>query len=325
MAKSVEEQVLDKRTKEEIRQQLLEVVNTKVKDEIVEIVAQDVRNTFDEETKEEIKKEISDELVIDIKEEINKEQRKLTRRKSFKIFRLEVYILLLIAIVGFLVYKLYINGGLEFLNKYKIVPNNEVTTTTTAVVNKDFNYYLNNYGYLVDTLKITNIELLKGNYNLDNVDVTDKLAMAYLSVSDENIIKEGIIYTLTEENLTNAYKSIFGTLDTYKANNFSVNGMSYAYQESTKSYIAVVTGNVSNGNTLVYDISQITEVGGNLVFTTTVGLVKDNKLYNIFDLVNPVEDYTEIGIKNSLDKYSKVEFTFKNIEGKYYISNISKK
>ena len=99
MAKSIEDQVLDKKTKEQIRQELLEVINTKVKDQLVETVANDVKETFDAEKKEEIKEEISQELIIDIKEEINKEQKKLTRKKSFQVFRLKFLILLLIAVI----------------------------------------------------------------------------------------------------------------------------------------------------------------------------------------------------------------------------------
>ena len=50
MAKSIEDQVLDRKTKEQIRQELLDVVNSKIKNEIVETVANDVIETFDKYT-----------------------------------------------------------------------------------------------------------------------------------------------------------------------------------------------------------------------------------------------------------------------------------
>ena len=121
MAKKIEDQVLDRKTKEQIRQELLDVINTTYKDEIVQDVANDVRATFDNEYKQEIKEEIETEIVDEIKDDIRKEQSKLSRKKSFKIFRLYIYILLLIAVIGYLVYQLYINGGLALLEDYQIV------------------------------------------------------------------------------------------------------------------------------------------------------------------------------------------------------------
>lgn len=326
MAKSVEDQVLDKKTKEQIRQELLEVINTKVKDEIVETVANDVRISFNEEKKDEIKEEISRELVIDIKEEINKEQKKITRRKSFKIFRLQVYILALIAIVVFLVYKLYMAGGLDILKKYQIVENNkDVATTTVSTVNKDLTYYINNFGYLVDSVYVTNLELLKGNYSVDNIDITDKLGMVYNTLSEDKILKEGIIYTITEQTMKNAYIGVFGNDNGYKGTNFTANGISYAYQESTTSYLAIVTSEVKKQYEFNNTIMEVKESGDTLVFTTKVGIIKDNQLYNVFNMNESLGIMDEIKDTDYQKDLSSVDYTFKKINDKYYLTNIAKK
>ena len=324
MAKSIEDQVLDKKTKEQIRQELLEVINTKVKDQLVETVANDVKETFDAEKKEEIKEEISQELIIDIKEEINKEQKKLTRKKSFQVFRLKFLILLLIAVIVFLVYRLYLLGGIDLLNKVNI-PGIEQVTTTTQVVNKDFDYYLEKYGYLVNSFNVTNLELLKGTYNISDVDITDKLAMVYNSLGETDIVKEGIIYSVSNDVMKNSYIKLFGSEEGYRTSNFYVNGISYAYQESTTSYLAIVTGTITKANEFLYEIESIKEDGTNIVITTKVGLVKDEELYNVFDVNNSLGKVSELKKSDYLDKLSVVEYTFKKINNKYYINSISKK
>ena len=150
--------------------------------------------------------------------------------------------------------------------------------------------------------------------------------MVYNSIDDDKIIKEGIIYTVDEEVMSNYYKSMFGSLDGYKSVNFSVNGITYVFQESTKKFIAIVTGVVYEPNELVYEITNVEERSGSLVITSKVALVKDNKLYNINKLDEEIADNTKDGLKNNLDKFSIVEYTFNYGEdGKYYINNISKK
>lgn len=321
MAKSIEDQVLDKKTKEQIRQELLEVINTKVKDEIVEVVANDVRETFDEEKKNEIKNEISNELIIDIKDEINKEQKKLNRKKSFKIFRLHVYILMLIAIVCYLVYLLYINGGLDIINKYEDIIRDRYHTTTTVHVETDKATLINNYKYLVDGLYITNLELLKSDYLISNVDVTDKLAMVYNTLADTDITKEGIIYTITGDVMKNAYIKVFGSEDGYKGNNFSVNNISFAYQESTNLFIAVLTGVVYEPNKLYHDIIDVEQTKDSIIFTARVGLEKEDGIYNVFNLNESLGSKEEV----KSDDLSLVEYTFKKIGDNYHIYKISKK
>lgn len=325
MAKKIEDQILDKKTKEEIKTELLEVINTKVKDEIVDSVVNDVKEAFDEEYKKEIREDISRDLIIEIKDDIRKEQNKLTRKKSFKIFRLYIYILVLLAVIGYLVYLLYNNGGLDILNKYKIVKNDETTVTTTTAPVKDSAYYISNYGSLIDNVKVSNLELLKGNYAVTNIDITDKLAMVYNNLKDEDIKKEGIIYTITDEAMSNGYKSLFGSSSLYKGSNFTVNGYSYAYQESTKTYIAVVGSN--NTDSTIYNrIINATESNGLLKFTCYVGLVKNNQIYNVFNVNQVLGTYeSDASIDQYKDSLSIVEYSFKEEKGNYYLYSIQKK
>lgn len=323
MAKKIEDQILDKKTKEEIKTELLEVINTKVKDEIVTSVVNDVKEAFDEEYKKEIREDISRDLIIEIKDDIRKEQNKLTRKKSFKIFRLYIYILALLALVGYLVYLLYNNGGLDILNKYKIVKNDETTVTTTAPA-KDNAYYISNYGYLVDSFYISNLELLKGSYTIDNIDIADKIAMIYPKIAEENIKKEGIIYSLEEEIIKKNYINVFGENGGYRGANFNSNGLNYAYQESTKTYIAIDNNKTSDMLVKNIVISGAYE-NGLLKFTCYVALVKDNQIYNIFNVNESLGVYeTDASIEQYKDSLSLVEYSFKEEKDNYYLYSIQK-
>ena len=325
MAKKIEDQILDKKTKEEIKTELLEVINTKVKDEIVTSVVNDVKEAFDEEYKKEIREDISRDLIIEIKDDIRKEQNKLTRKKSFKIFRLHIYILALLALVGYLVYLLYNNGGLDILNKYKIVKNDETTVTTTTAPVKDSAYYISNYGYLVDSFYISNLELLKGSYTIDNIDIADKIAMIYPKIAEEDIKKEGIIYSLEEEIIKKNYINVFGENAGYRSANFNWNGLNYAYQESTKTYIAI--DNYKNVDSFVNNsIISASYENGLLKFTCYVGFVKNNQLYNVFNVNEALGNYeSESSINNYKDSLSIVEYSFKEDKGNYYLYSIAKK
>lgn len=324
MAKKIEDQILDKKTKEEIKQEILEVVNTRVKDEIVTSVVNDVKEAFDEEYKKEIREDISRDLIIEIKDDIRKEQNKLTRKKSFKIFRLYIYILALIAVICYLVYLLYNNGGLDILNKYKIVKN-EVTTTTTTAPIKDSGYYISNYGHLVDSFYVSNLELLKGSYNVSNIDIADKLAMVYPKIAEEEIKKEGIIYSVDSETLKKNYNAVFGENGGYRGANFNSNGLNYAYQESTKTYIAIE--NNSNNNMSVKNvIINASSDGDILKFTCYVALIKNNNIYNVFNVNEALGIYeNDASVSQYKDSLSLVEYTFKKEKDNYYLYSIAKK
>lgn len=325
MAKKIEDQVLDRKTKEKLKKELLETVNTEMKDEIIANIASEVRTSFDKEYKNSIKEDIRDELVNEVKEEVRKEYAKISRRKSFKIFRLYIYLLVLLMIIGYLLYLLYNNGGIDILDKYQIVKKEEVkntTTLTTTKAGKDAAYYYDNYSYLVDRIKINNYELFNGNYDVMNISSNDRLIMAYNNLSRDKVKVEGMIYTVLDKDIYESYQELFGTTEGYQVNNFKVNNISYAYQESTHSYIAVLMEEESSEK-VINDITLIEEDGGNLVFTCLVAVLKDDNIYKVDDINESIGTYDENkGLSLYKDKLSSVKYIFKQVDGEYYLSNI---
>ena len=158
--------------------------------------------------------------INDIKENIKEDEKKMSRRKNFKIVRLYIYILLLMAGSIFLIYKLYVTGNLDVVKDIKI--STTTTTTTTALV-KDLKWYMNKYGNILDNIKIDNVSLLKGNYDISKIDVKDKLAIAYNNLSSDSITKDGMIYSVKEEDLkkyqkSSSYEDLVSKYNTLKNN-----------------------------------------------------------------------------------------------------------
>lgn len=321
MAKKNDE-VIDKKVRARLREDILTEINLTVKDEIVKEVVNDVKKSFDSNYKQEIKENIKNDIIDDIENSIKRDQAKLNRRKSFKIFRLNVYIILLIICSLLLVYRLYEKGNFEL----KIVEKN--TTTTTKLVESgistvhDLAYYKEKYGYLMNEVKITNYELLKGDYLVKSISIADKLAMTYSTLSKSDMVEEGIITKIDENVLKTKYDYLFND-GMFINTNFMVDGLNFAYSESTNSYLAI--GNVQKDDTyLVDNIYEITEDGSTITISAYVGLVKDNKLYNINNLETVVKELNGSNdISDVVSNLSKVAYTFEYSNGNFHLVRIT--
>ncbi|MCH5167771.1 MAG: hypothetical protein J1F35_07805 [Erysipelotrichales bacterium] len=319
----------NKKTRKELEIEIIEEINNSMKEEITQDIVHEIKKSIDREYKDEIKNEIRTEIIDDIKKDIQKEQKKLSRSKTFKIFRLYLYLLVVVACLLFILYRLYTTDNLTIINKKIIRPTN---TTITVNANekvteevKDLEYYTRNYGYLLENLKISNVELVRGNYNFEEISLTDRLTLAYGSLNDEDIILDGIIHSVSEDKMRETYQTLFGTLDGYNLESFVVRGLNYAYSSVTNSYMAV--GNedatVSYVNNIVIDIR---EEGETIVFDAKAYVIKNNYVYSANNLnsrlMSADEDMDLSKIQNRL---TSVEYRFTKAENGYRLVSISKK
>lgn len=310
---------LTKKEKENIRKGVLEEINDEMRSNLCENVMNDINERINDEYKETLKETISNELISDIKENIKADEKRMTRRKSFKIVRLYIYIILLMACSIFLVYKLYITGNLDIAKEIKV----STTSTTTAVV-KDLKWYMNKYGNILNNIKIDNLSLLNGTYDISKIDIKDKLALAYNNLSSDATLKDGMIYKVDENSLKESYKNLFGTEDGYAPSSFQVGKTSFAYSSSSLSYIAVTSEDVKP-NDVVMEITNIEEVDETLVVECITALVKDNKIYNINNLETEVKEYISgESLKEIEASLTKIKITFTKTNDNYYISSISR-
>ena len=320
MAKKTE--IIDQTTKEEIKEELLNEVKTKYKDEIVSDIVKDIKDQFNKEYKDTIKNDLVNEVKLNVKEIAKKDLGKMNRRKSFKILRLNIIIILLLGVIGFIGYRLYKVDAFGIIFGNDVVDRiNNVTKTITEEKRveevKDFKWYKENYSYLLDNVKVTNLEYLKGNYKASAISNNDKLAMSYKLLNKEDIKTEGIINTIDNSLIEDAYKKIFS--DEYKPGNFNIDGVNFAYSSSTNSYISV--GNIKNSIELINEIVDIKESNGNILITTVVAVIKDNKVYNVNNLNTEVSVINgSLDISTISNKLSKVTYTFNN----GLLDNISK-
>lgn len=324
-----QESVLSPKEQEQLKKEALKVLHDEIKGELVsevvsevkkelDTVVKDVEESINVEFKSELVEKVSSELEEEIKNNIRKEQAKLSRKKSWKIFRLDIYILVLLAFAGFLIYKLYNAGELEYI-KDKVNNVLETTTTTkvtTTVKTKDM--LINEYKYLVMDLNIDQIDLLINEVNVDDISDAYKLAIAYHNIKDEDIHKEGIIYQIKVETMEEATKKIFAK--EVKPTSFTVDGINYAYSESQKIYLAIVNEDIINNMTIGKEVYDVLENEKEIKIYAYVGAIIDNNVYNLKDL-NTIIGNTTSNLEYK-EKLSQIEYTFVKDGDNYYLTSI---
>lgn len=323
-----QDSILNPKEQQQLKKEALKVLHDEIKGELVsEVVAEvkkeldtvvkDVEESINVEFKSELVEKVSSELEEEVKNNIRKEQAKLSRKKSWKIFRLDIYILVLLVFAGFLIYKLYNAGELEFIKKQV---NNVLETTTSEVTTtvKTKEMLINEYKYLVMDLDINQIDLLINEVNVDDISDSYKLAIAYHNIKDEDIQKEGIIYQIKASKMKEATNKIFK--DEVKPTSFNVDGINYAYSESQDIYLAIVNPENKNNMTIKKELYDIEKNDKEIKLYAYVGAIVDNNVYNLKDLNTIIGNLTSnIDYK---EKLSQIEYTF-NIDGNnYYLTSI---
>ncbi len=316
MAKKEKAEVMvDKKTKERLTQEIIAELEPDLKSRVCQSVMSSIEDSLNAEYKDNLKQRITEEIQDEIKDNIRASQAKLNRRKSFKIFRLSLYILILIVLSCYLMYRLYQTGNLELLKPDKYVRTTSLTTTTSVV--KDYNYYMSNYGYLMRNIHITSPDLVTSNNNFALVDMPLKLAMAYKTLNAQDINVDGSIYTISEEVINSAYTKLFGT--GYNVSNFTVDNKNFAYSSINKSYIAIVDDSQISNDEIYNSLIDIKEVNNSLIFTCIVALVKDNNIYNVNNLEDPLAAYIPgMNLDTMRESLSQVAYHF-TYDGENYI------
>lgn len=326
MARKKNEEVLENKEKEKLIQDIYSDIKKEIITKLSADIKESVQRDFDDNYKEKIKDEIGKELKEELEKTIRKDQKRLISRKNFKIFRLSVYILVLIGLSLFLTYRLYRAGELTFFNRYRIVEvgedENPSQENTNEEIVKDREWYIENYSYLLDNVHVTNLELLKGAYDAADIDITDKLAMSYKNLSDDDITVDNMIYSFESSRLQEEYVTIFGVDNNFEFVNFTVDGMSYVYSQRQGFYIAISDKDLEDQDVVNF-VTDITEEDNEIIITASVALVSDGKIYNIYNTNEELGDYSEDG-ESYIDSLSEVRYVFVLNDGEYVLDAISR-
>lgn len=347
MGKKLLDNDLEKK-QEEITKEIIDNVKKEINN-VTKNIKDDIVNEIRFEANTVVKDDIKEQLIADInseiKDNIRKEQKSIIRHKNFKIFRKNIFILLLIGVIGYFGYCLWDAKYFPFLKNYKIVSvkdsektNKDDKKVSVEVVEeqpvKDKTWYIENYGYLLKNMSLdlpidnSNVYYLySGNYNKDNIKDTIKLNLIYKFI--ENKEETDSNYIITEEAMQKAYLSFFGSLDGYKPSNFTVNCMQFYYNSIEKIFTAFKFDCDTTSNFHIKEeIKDMYEENNYIVIETVMGVYNpDSKsLFNYTNLYTAVvQDFDEtksvLSYENSLNTY---KYKFKNINNIYYFDSIEK-
>ena len=315
--------VLDKKTLEKYRKQIKNDFEDHYKDELVkeisDKVSSEVKDNFNNSFKEELVTELSTDVKDIVKNDLVKEERRVYRHKSFKIFRLSIYVLVLLAVVGYGVYRLYVTESLNLMD-YNYNPEKVVTTTPASnpEPKKDEPKidYVAEYKSLVDGIKIYDSSLYKGTVKATDMKMINKLQMAYSTLSDTDKEVDGSIVTIKPSALRAAYIKLFGT-DDFEPTSFNIYNINFVYSPNKNEFIAII--NVPNTEDIKYEVYDGSVDENYIILKAYVAKIQDNKVYNVAT-DKALGDYTN-GLNDYKTKLSTVTFRFTKDKNFYSITN----
>ena len=278
-------EVLDKKTLEKYRKEIKEDFEKNYKDEIVkelsDKVSEEVTNRFNAEYRNQLIDEVSTDVKEEVKYRIEREEKKIYRHKSFKIFRLSVYILVLLGIIGYVAYRLYITDNVDLV-RYDYEP---PKTTQVAKPSDEENKkeepqidYKALYGGLLDDFKIYDYSLYKDFHKASDLTMVQKLQIAYSKLSDADIVVDGSIISIKSSVLRDNYIRLFGT-DDYEPTSFNIYNLNFAYSATKNEYIGIVyTDNVEDVAYEVFDAGVEQDI---IYVKAYAARLNNGKVYNL--------------------------------------------
>lgn len=312
----------------------LEGVKKELKDDIIKEIRFEANTTIKDDIKEQLINDVNNE----IKDNLRREQKCIIRSKNFKLFRKNIFILLLIAIIVYFGYCLWDVRYFNFMkdknstNTKQVIKNEDKEEVIEIVKDKD--WYITNYGYLLDNMKLDlsydnpNIYYLyTGNYDSSTIKDTIKLNLAYKFVENKN--ETDYNYTIKEDDMKSAFIKVFGNIDNYNPTSFTVGCMQFYYNNNDKLYMAYKFSCDSTSTLHIKEeIKDMYEENDKIIIETVMGVYDEaNKyLFNYsnlyasvaidFDDTKSVIDYEE-----NLNTY---KYTFNKNNDNYYFESIER-
>jgi hypothetical protein len=277
--------ILDRKTLDRYRKQITDDFENNYKDQLVKEfsnkVTAEVRTKFNKEFKDQIIDEVTTDVKEEVKNQIVKEEKKISRGKSFKIFRLSVYIIVLLSIIIYVAYRLYKTDNLDIINYTYTKPEETKEVTTTAPKKEEEKVdYLALYGNLVNTFKVYDYNLYKNNPKVDDLSMITKLQMAYSKLKESDIETDGSILTIKSSTLRSAYIELFGK-DDYEPTSFNIYNINFIYSPNKNEYIAIVS--VPNTEDVAYHAFDASEDDNYIIVKAYVAKIDNNKVFNIIN------------------------------------------
>ena len=294
---------------------------------------EEVDNKINKKQIEEIKNNLYDEvknmIEIESKKTLDNMGKKFIKYKNSSIRKRNFIIIILFLLAIFEGYVIFNNNYIIKLKYDNVELEKEETakedkveeTNKETEIVKDDNWYKENYSYLLDNIKLSNVYYLyEKNYKESDIKDNVRLDMAYSILKD--VSNDNNVITISEEDIKDSYKKIFGSTDNYKATNFNNNCISFIYNEDSKNYMAI---NTTCENIVKKEevITKIYEENNKIIIETKVGFYDSKNLTDV-DKNIIKENFDEKNIDKYLDKLSSYKYTFKDNNGIYSFYKIEK-
>ena len=258
---------------------------------------------------------INDQVKKGFSVELERSHKRLIREKNRKIIFRDLIIILLLALCGYLSYRLYTTG---YFDKYLIkttkedkkVEKKENTQEEPKNNKPSLDDLKEEYSKYLNRICINeNSKYIKEYYD-GNMTVELKNYITLNSIDSSNISDEDEYSIISEEAFKNVYETIF--TDEYTSKSFNYNGIEVKFISAMKSYITdkVLEKEDSNIKREIIDIDNTDDIK----ITTVEGLIKDKKLYNVVTN-EEVKNYDNKNLSTYEDDLTKVTYTF-NKDGK---------
>ncbi len=289
------------------------------------------------------------ELIAELQESIHAEMqqvadaqvRRVNRRRRAGFIIRDVIILLLAVLVGYFGYCLYDVKYFDFLKPNceqtdcsNDNNNNEATVAEEPEI-KDTNWYLHNYGYLFDSLKIdldadkvTAYYLYSDDYKVSEIQPEYLLAMAYNRLDDKPTLSHDNNVSVSAEQMRRAFVNLYGSADYFVKQNFTYDCIEFRYNKENDSFLAP---NISCPRTakrqILEQVDEVYEEGNAIYFLTTATIYdkSEQSFYTFNNLFKPVvTNVSEADLSKHSALLNQYQYRFKKVDGDYYFSDVIK-
>ncbi len=329
--------------------------DNEVKNSVIKEVKERILNDLNREIKlaivnntSKFKEELHDEISNDIQNEVanimQHEEKRIVQNRNFSVFKRDIAIVILVIICFYFGYCLFDARYFNFMksecekngtcNVVETTTSSDTDSTSENTEEKDNEWYIENYGYLLDDVKVNlNADavnayyLYSGDYNISEIKSAYLLNMAYSKLDKKSIKTNTQTITVESEDLKKAFESLFGSSNYYKATNFTYNCLNFTYNSEKERFTATNTKCTTSNKQILESIDNIF-LEGDVLYLTTYATIYDSSeatYYTFDDLFNPVaNNVTDSDLTSQAKRLNRYQYQFKKVDGKYYLDSITK-
>lgn len=330
--------------KEEI--EIKKEVVTSIKEKVLNDLEKEIKESIVENTsqfKEDLKEELNNDIQVEVANIMKQEERKLIKGKNMAIFKRDIVLLLFFGIIVYFGYCLYDVKYFSFMksecekNGTCVVQEgngNSVLEPNQPQVIKDKNWYIENYGYLMDEVKVTMnpdqvsaYYLYSSDHQLSDIKTSYLLNMAYHHLNKKDIKTNSMNITVEGEVLRKAYEEVFGSMNLYQNVNFTYDCLNFVYNQEKDRFVAENEKCGVAKNEIVEEIDAMNEEGDVLYINTIAAIYNESEksFYTFDDLFEAVvSNVTREDISKYAKKLNRYQYQFKKVDNVYYLDSITK-